>query len=130
MRGRGSTGVTPSYQMGAGASNPDYVYLMDNDGNATRFAAREASQKARNEGHEEARALIVKVDGNKLDQSKFRPDEDANQFANTFGHQEEDWQKSIWGMGAVAYEGEIPSEAVRPHLKIGENNGWESAENE
>lgn len=124
MRSRGATGVSPSYQMGAAASNPDYVYLMDNDGNAVRFAAREAATKARKEGHD-AQALVVRIDGSKLDWRKFRPDEDANQYSTTFSHYEQDWEKSLWGMGAVAYEGEIPSEGIRPHLMIGEDNTWE-----
>lgn len=120
LRPRGATGVDPSYQMGASPSNPQNIYLMDNDGNAVRFAAREASNKAKRAGHEDAVPIVLKIDGSKLSKNNFRPDEDSD---------ENQWEKSVWQLGAVAYEGEIPIEAVTPHLIFdSETRKWVSAE--
>lgn len=119
LRPRGDTGVPPSYQMGAAPSNPKNIYLMDNDGNAVRFAAREASSKAKQSGYE-AQPIVLKVDGRKLSKSNFRPDEDSD---------ENQWEKSVWRLGAVAYEGEVPIEAVTPHLIFdSERREWMPAE--
>lgn len=115
LRPRGATGVPPSYQMGANPSNPENIYLMDNDGNAVRFAAREAASKASRKGHE-AKPIVLKIDGRKLSKRNFRPDEDSD---------ENQWEKSVWKMGAVAYEGEIPVEAITPHLTLdNESRQW------
>ena len=116
IRPRGLTGVDPSYQMGAAPSNPQYVYLMDNDGNAVRFAAREANSKAIAAGHRDSRPIVLKIDGRRLHRGDFRPDEDSN---------ENRWEQSLWTMGAVAYEGEIPTESVQPHLILDKDkNAW------
>lgn len=116
MRPRGVTGIESSYQMGAAPSNPKMIYLMDNDGNTVRFAAREAASKARKAGHKDAEAIVLKINSRFLDPNNFRPDEDSDEIR---------WQQSVWKMGAVAYEGEIPIEAIKPHMKLNyENNVW------
>jgi hypothetical protein len=80
---------------------------MDNDGNAVRFAARNANSNAYRAGHKQSRPIILEIDAKGVRTSYLEPDVDARTH---------DWKQSLWKMGSVGYRGVIPPQFIKLHM--------------
>jgi hypothetical protein len=86
--------------------DPELVYLMDNDGNAVRFAARNANGNAIKNGHK-SRPIILEIDGRGINPAYLVADIDSRT---------QDWQKSLWSMGSVGYRRNIPPNFIKLYM--------------
>ena len=110
LRPRSTTGATAAYGANissAPAGNPDLVYLMDNDGNAVRFAARNANGNAVQQGHADSVPVILEIDGRGINPAYLEPDVDSRA---------RNWQESLWTLGSVGYRRAIPPGFIKLHM--------------
>jgi len=115
LQPRATTGSYPVYgTVGANApeGNPNYVYLHGTDGNAVRFAARQANAKFKTNP---TAPIILKIDAKRLNPQKFRPDHDSGSS---------NWQTSLYTIGSIGYEGIIRPELITIHLTTNNENQW------